>query len=414
MICGTAASAPGSTAPLGGFPVETAASEPVVPLLTPRRLELGLVPFVGGSSDVGVALGALGSLVQTDPFRRPYRFAFDLYALVSFRTGATGALEVPFQGYHLQLIVPDLGGGRVRLRFKIAFQQFSTMPYYGLGNASVIDPVIYATERGNYRYDWLSPSVLAELRVSLADALFLRLTGSYQHNWIRTEPTSKLAADAASADPAISSRVRGLGSYGAPQLISALVYDNRDREAAPTAGGIYELSLRLSPGPLFGSPFLYGAALVSFRQYAKLYRDYLVLAVRALSELMFGDPPFYDLGQYDNGSIGGGTALRGVPLLRYYGKIKALVNLELRSWFWRFAIASQRFALGAVVFFDAGRVWTDYTPLPAFDGTGVGIKYGVGGGLRLLWGENFVLRADIAWSPDAMPVGFYFNAGHAF
>jgi hypothetical protein len=34
--------------------------------------------------------------------------------------------------------------------------------------------------------------------------------------------------------------------------------------------------------------------------------------------------------------------------------------------------------------------------------------------LRLRKGETFVLRADVAWSADARPLGFYFLAGHLF
>jgi hypothetical protein len=39
---------------------------------------------------------------------------------------------------------------------------------------------------------------------------------------------------------------------------------------------------------------------------------------------------------------------------------------------------------------------------------------GIGGGLRLQKGRTFVLRADLAWSPDARPIGGYFLAGNIF
>jgi hypothetical protein len=38
----------------------------------------------------------------------------------------------------------------------------------------------------------------------------------------------------------------------------------------------------------------------------------------------------------------------------------------------------------------------------------------VGGGLRLQSGDAFVLRGDVAWSPDARPIGAYFAVGHTF
>ena len=48
------------------------------------------------------------------------------------------------------------------------------------------------------------------------------------------------------------------------------------------------------------------------------------------------------------------------------------------------------------------------------DGSGLGLKYGVGGGVRLQQGKTFVIRVDVAWSPDARPIGAYLTAGHAF
>src|SRR5262249_5124799 len=114
-------------------------------------------------------------------------------------------------------------------------------------------------------------------------------------------------------------------------------------------------------------------------------------------------------------ALGGGKAVRGVPAQRYYGKVKLFENLEATSEVLRFAINKKRYALAAAAFLDAGRTWTDLlTPQPELDGTGLGIKYGVGGGLRLQQGETFVIRADVAWSPDARPVGAYFAAGQIF
>jgi hypothetical protein len=65
-------------------------------------------------------------------------------------------------------------------------------------------------------------------------------------------------------------------------------------------------------------------------------------------------------------------------------------------------------------FLDGGRVWADTRPAPELDGATAGLKYGVGGGLRVQKGETFVLRADLAWSPDARPIGAYLLAGQLF
>ena len=75
----------------------------------------------------------------------------------------------------------------------------------------------------------------------------------------------------------------------------------------------------------------------------------------------------------------------------------------------------QRFRLGTTTFFDTGRVWSDYTFHSPLDGSGIGLKYGVGGGLYILWGQAAMLRIEAAYSPDAvsenptLPLGIYVN-----
>ena len=69
---------------------------------------------------------------------------------------------------------------------------------------------------------------------------------------------------------------------------------------------------------------------------------------------------------------------------------------------------------GLAAFVDAGRVFADFESSPELDGSGFGLKYGTGAGLRVAAGDSFVLRFDVGWSPDADPVGAYLTSGHAF
>jgi hypothetical protein len=141
----------------------------------------------------------------------------------------------------------------------------------------------------------------------------------------------------------------------------------------------------------------------------------LVLAARVVNDLLFGEPPFFELPRYeDTFAIGGAKGVRGVPGQRYYGKVKVLSNLELRSELFSAKILGDERRFGIVAFADAGRLWADYRRDPELDGTGLGLKYGLGGGLRVASGEAFVLRVDVAWSPDANPIGGYLLAGHIF
>ncbi len=108
------------------------------------------------------------------------------------------------------------------------------------------------------------------------------------------------------------------------------------------------------------------------------------------------------------------NGVRGVPAQRYYGKIKLFGNLEARARLFDFHVFKKLMTLGTACFVDGGRLWADWAPHPDLDGSGPGLKYGVGAGLRLSSGTAFVLRGDVAWSPDATPVGGYVAAGEMF
>ena len=103
-----------------------------------------------------------------------------------------------------------------------------------------------------------------------------------------------------------------------------------------------------------------------------------------------------------------------VALGRLAGKAKILANLEARAQAPGFSIAGERFRVGFVAFVDAGRVFSDVPPMAELDGPWAPFDLGVGGGLRLRWGETFVLRADGAWSPTRETPGFYVDVGQVF
>ena len=116
----------------------------------------------------------------------------------------------------------------------------------------------------------------------------------------------------------------------------------------------------------------------------------------------------------DTYALGGSGGVRGVPAQRYYGKVKLFGNAELRTELVSFHALGKPMLFGVVGFFDASRLWADTHAEPGLDGSGAALKYGTGGGLRLQSGSAFVLRLDIAWSPDANPLSGYFSAGQLF
>jgi hypothetical protein len=135
-----------------------------------------------------------------------------------------------------------------------------------------------------------------------------------------------------------------------------------------------------------------------------------VFVQRGIADLLFGDAPVYELTW-----LGDWNLLRGIPIGRFAGKIRLLSNFELRSSFWESnVLGSKPLRVGAVAFSDVGRVFADYEARPELDGDGLGLKYSIGTGLRAQWGEGFIARGDVAWSPDGDGLGIYIGSKHAF
>jgi len=83
-------------------------------------------------------------------------------------------------------------------------------------------------------------------------------------------------------------------------------------------------------------------------------------------------------------------------------------------------VLGQKFTFGDTLFFVTGRVWSEFSFHSPLVGSGVGLKYGVGGGIYVLWGQAAMLRIEAAYSPDAvsenpsLPLGIYVEDGTMF
>lgn len=336
--------------------------------------------------------------------------------MMTARAAPEGGVELPYHDDYARLDLPALLGGKLRLVVELGFGRYSTSGYYGMGNAS-------SAEQGGvprfHQYDRIFPQLRSRARIRLTERWQIMLGTTLTYSWINLYEGSLLQRQLqGQADPDTAALLLGAERHALAELDLGWIWDSRDHEYAPTRGMFHELSWRASPGLSTAAGVAYGGLNATARCYRALLGERLVLAGRLLVDLLLGRPPFYELAQHGGlrprGAIGGKDAVRGVPLQRYHGKVKLLGNLELRSKLLPFAAWSQRFNLGLVAFFDLGRCWADYRALAHLDGDGLGLKLGVGGGLRLQWGETFLLRIDTAWSPDAEPVGFYVDLNHVF
>ncbi|MBW2735273.1 MAG: BamA/TamA family outer membrane protein [Deltaproteobacteria bacterium] len=401
---------------LGLFDVGlAAASKP-----DPKRLEVGALPVLTGDSDIGFGFGAIGTFVRFDPHIKPYRWRLEVLWLMTVKADPDGeGVDLPYHDDTVDLDLPGLFGGKVRLNLTLRFRRYTTSGYYGFGNDSSVDHRARDANGRYHLYDRIYPSFDVQTRIKLGGPWRLLLGGRFIYNWVRVYEGSLLQTElaAAESDDELAALLHGVRDFPQLEANLGLIYDSRDHEYAPTRGFFHEASWRFSPGVAMGTDYAYGGANVTVRFYIPLAGEKLVLAARAMADLIVGDPPFFELarhgGLFPNDSLGGGKGIRGVPLQRYHGKVKLFSNLELRSKLFPFGFWGQRFNLGALAFFDVGRTWAELGS-SRFDGEGLGLKLGVGGGLRVQWGETFIVRGDVAWSPDAEPVAFYIDVSHIF
>ncbi len=397
--------------------VAEAADEVEIPLVPDQKTEVTIIPLVGGDSDIGVGGGYLGSVARLDRAYKPYIWKVESVGLITFKPSPTGGLDVPFQDYYFKITLPHVVKNRLRVELRPSFNWLSTIRYYGLGNDSKYTPPEANQTSPRYNeFARIDPALRISARLALGYNVSLQMGGAYTQNWIDVPPDGKLAADMRDGSAAVKAILGDARPHGVAQLEYGVVYDRRDNEIATKRGMFHEATVRLSPGGT-GTflPYQYGEANLTARVYLPLLTPRLIFAARGVVDLLFGNVPFYELARFeDTNAIGGGNGVRGVPAQRYYGKAKAFANLELRTEVFDFRLSNKVYTVGVVGFFDGGRVWADYTSHPELDGTGLGLKYGVGGGLRLQTGDSAILRADVAWSPDSHPIGAYFGAGHMF
>lgn len=408
--------------------------------LDPDRFEFAILPALNYDSDLGLGFGASVVLAQFDRDYAPYRWRLSVQALTAIRA-PRGSPEFTFHDDVVRLDVPGLSDGLLRLNLQVAFRRLSTSGWYGLGSESTIRvhrPEALIADPGlgrDQQFLRTFPSLRGVTRFALYDERVpvgkrrLELFGGAElsRSWISLYPNSQLADEAArAADPhsaddrVLAELLHGTQDHWLFLGLLGLLWDSRDHETVPSTGAFHELSLRASPGVDAGLDYL--GLTLSLSWYWCLFDPWLVLATRVVGDALVGDPPLYALSSF--GALqtisgpGGSASTRGVLLDRFHGKFKILANAEVRARFLPMTLWDQHFELGAALFFDAGRVWADARgrsldgrPL---DGGLERLQIGMGGGLRYRWGETFLLRAELGWSPTDGTSGVYIDVDQAF
>lgn len=364
------------------------ATAPVAQAPAPAtRVELGALPLVNYDADFGVGLGGnVAAFWRREGFA-PYQYAL---ALNVFFT-AQGA-----QTHLLSGDAPNLWGTGWRPRFYLYLFREPVRPYYGIGNEVPVSARdAERADPARYSFEMTQPRLTLALERQLggpwkADAAVS--TGKFS---LAYGPGSLLAEQAPAG-------ARG-GWYDEVQVSAS--YDTRDTEASTTRGQYHALAVRA--GHIGRAGYL-GTTATARGYVSPFGTPLLVLAGRVVVDALAGDVPFLELANFGGvagvAGIGSLNTVRGLPRMLYIGKLKAMGNLELRSRLLHFEPGTHRLDVWAVGFGDAGRVWRDWR----LDDDAGRVHVSYGGGLRLAWEEDYVLRADVGFSPEGT-LGFYVN-----
>jgi hypothetical protein len=384
-----------------------------------RRYEPAGFPLIGGDSDIGFQFGAVGTLSYFANGVQPYQWNMDLLLSASVKQGPNGA-EIAQQSYLWQIDVPSLYGGILRLNPEVSYNHTVNYGYFGLGNASSGAPPPPSNANPDRYHEWIQSiaQVRSSARVGIWRDLSALFAVQYLYEGPGIYPDSVLMRDATAQKPGGGPLIYGTKPLSLPSIAGGFVYDSRDNEVFARKGMLHEIGVRLEQGIPFDGDVRYAEAGAILRGFVPLGGPF-VAAGRLVANFQFGTVAFYDLfqaGPFDQKEMPGGSAgIRGVPVGRYLGPIKIIGNVELRALLMQFTVLKQKFTIGNDIFFDTGRVWSDYSFHSPLDGHGAGLKYGVGGGIYVLWGQAALLRIEAAYSPDAvsenptLPVGIYVN-----
>lgn len=396
------------------------------------RNEWAGFPVVAGSSDIGVQIGAAVVLTRLTKDKKPYAFRTDLLASVSFKGGPRG-YELVQQHHGFRFDAPAAFGTPWRLEPGVFVERTVNAGYFGIGNATPAIPVD-DTGRFGSRYQYVHFELRGRLNArypldgrvpppgSRGGPWWLKLGAQLRYVDPRAYAGSQLETDQQRREPDGEKYLYGTTPIVLPIVSAGILWDTRDDEIVPTRGAYDSVALRTALAFPTTEGSRYVGATVLLQHYFPLWGP-LVFATRFFGDALAGNVPFYDLSQggafVPMEMLGGPQGVRGVPNGRFNAPIKVAANAELRAMFLPFKLFGERFELGAVTFGDVGRAFSRFGADPR-DGKGLGLKFGVGGGLYLKWGQAAIFRLEVAYSPWAkdgnpgVPVGIYAADGQMF
>ena len=354
-----------------------------------------LLPYPMYNSVEGLSINLTGGWFKSAP-AGPIPTGLSISPSVSLATSGSSTVSLTWDN---SARIPGW-----RLLAIVGYEHLTRAPYFGLGNASLVNDSLESANGGDahyYRYALTRTSAIAAVQRRIIGPLRLHAAAQFRRYGVATlggAPTA-LGADLARGATADT------GKYTSVEIHGALILDTRDEEASASHGFLLQVAVaRALKG---AGDFDYTRWGADAREYISLaYDSTIVLTLRQAMDIAHGAVPFPIVYERlttwrPEDGFGGATTLRQNLPGRWLGPNDAFGSVDLRYKYWDFAVGLTPIRLWLVAHADAGKVWDENE---RFRWSGLHSGYGAGAIAQLGRGTFFGL--EIGYSPDAH---FQFN-----
>lgn len=297
--------------------------------------------------------------------------------------------------------------GRIRgwrLLGIVGYEHLNRAPYFGLGNATLVDDSLESANGGEphyYRYALTRTTAIAAVQRRIVGPLRVHVGAQWRRYGVAAlggAPTA-LGADLARG------ATTDTGKYTSVEVRGALIFDSRDEEASADHGILVQVAvahaLKGAGGGGRGT-FDYTRWSAEAREYLTLrYDSTVVLSFRQALDIAHGRLPFpiaferLTTWRPEDG-FGGATTIRQNLTGRWLGPNDALGSVDLRYKWWDFGVGLTPLRVWLVAHADAGKVWEQNERF-----RWSGLHSGFGGGAIAQLGRGTFFGLEIGYSPDA-------------
>jgi hypothetical protein len=389
------------------------------------------IPAINYNQDNGFGLGVIAKAYRYDHLAEPYK------AAVTLQLFATTKL---LQSHEIEIDVLDVFSFPIRLNGRFGIYSSLSQNFCGYGNSVTCDEdqatdaalaagnrdpgSIHQFQKKYYLTRFIRPYSIMNMRWKLWDLphkveLTAGWRGFYYQSGEFFDRDGDGGPDLYPYPGSHYTNYHRKGENGFASVLQAgIMIDNRDSEAAPKKGYWLEGSIRGSAFP-WGSSWNYAGYNATARTYMPLLASRkLVIANRFIADGIYGDAPVQEMirvgGSKDYTAFGGEEMGRGIRVQRFVGRIKFMNQTELRHDIasWRGLFDELDYKLTGVAFLDLGYIGYDWMD---FGGDPLHVNSGFGFGGRLSLGGDFIVRVDVATSPEENnDLSVYVNVGNLF